>query len=31
VTEELELARRPLKDELPVDAFLRGSVAFDVI
>ena len=29
VTEEHELARRLLKDELPVDAFLRGRVTFD--
>ena len=31
VTEERELARRLIKDELPVDPFLRDRVTFDVV
>ena len=31
VAEERELARRLIQNELPVDAFLRGRVTFDVI
>jgi hypothetical protein len=31
VSEERQLARRVIRDELPVDPFLRGQVALDIV